>query len=214
MDENVTQLPDNQDDWTVSDVDLSTEDVAKFKQYMSSEKRDMSYLMAFVRNEFDEDLDELKQSCDDVHVSDDLLSHGTLEIIDIYFSKYANLMLIWRTDTKDFTETEASFIHDYVVYDMEDFTSESDEWHKSIHKYLPESKKCLILSYDHPALELVKDKNYWTNLEFSTYFHALKIAEKIASGESDHDRLIQLFTKGPLELYRQNLDEVYKRRKK
>ena len=55
---------------------------AKFKQYMSSEKRDMSYIMAFGTYELIQD----EWKIDDVHVSEDLLSVGTLEMIDMFFS--------------------------------------------------------------------------------------------------------------------------------
>ena len=52
---------------------------AKFKEYMSNEKRDMSYLMAF-------GMFDANWKISDVHVSEDLLSVGTLEMIDMFFS--------------------------------------------------------------------------------------------------------------------------------
>jgi len=126
----------------------------EFKEYMSTEKRDRSYLMAFASCDWEAEDDiyisfrELEEYPPSVHVSDDLLSEATLEMIDICFSEYADIMFVWRNDGKALTDTEAEFIHEYVVDDMEDYTSEGEgDSNKSIHKYLTESEKCLILLY-------------------------------------------------------------------
>ena len=65
------------------DVEFTAEKVAKFKEYMSNEKRDMSYLMAF-------GMFDANWKISDVHVSEDLLSVGTFELIDLFFSKMQN----------------------------------------------------------------------------------------------------------------------------
>jgi len=179
----------------------------EFEKYMSKEKRDRSYLMAFAS--FDS---ETLWSVYDVHVSEDLLSRGTWEIIDIYFSKEADIMFIYRNDGKKLTDTEATGIHEYVVADMEDYTSEGEgDWHKSIHKHLTESEKCLILSYDKPALEMF-DSDEIDDAEDTVYAYTIKEAEKIAQGETDHDKMLDVLTgkkqKG------QQFDDVYKKRKK
>ena len=154
---------------------------AKFKQYMSSEKRDMSYIMAFGTYELIQD----EWKIDDVHVSEDLLSVGTLEMIDMFFSKRADVMFVWRIDSKDITDIEAKTIHDYVAYDMEDFMSEGDgDERKSIHRYLTEGKKCLVLSYDHPALDLYgSDADFWSISADDVYDYAVEQTGKIASGD-------------------------------
>ena len=161
----------------------------EFEKYMSKEKRDRSYLMAFAS------FDSEAWTVSDVHVSEDLLSHGTWEIIDIYFSKEADIMFIYRNDGKKLTDTEATGIHEYVVADMEDYTSEGEgDWHKSIHKHLTESEKCLILSYDKPALEMFDSEEFWSDVEDSAYDHVIKGAEKIAEGKTDHDKLSDILT--------------------
>ena len=81
-------------------VEFTAEDAAKFKEYMSSKKRDMSYIMAF-------GLFKTKWEISDVHVSEDLLSLGTFELIDLFFSKMADVMFVWRIDSKDITDMEA-----------------------------------------------------------------------------------------------------------
>ena len=163
----------------------------EFEKYMSKEKRDRSYLMAFASY----DWETSDYNLDDVHPSDDLLSDGTWEIIDIYFSKEADIMFIYRNDGKKLTDTEATGIHEYVVADMEDYTSEGEgDWHKSIHKHLTESEKCLILSYDKPALEMFDSEEFWSDVEEQSYDHAIKGAEKIAEGKTDHDKLSDILT--------------------
>jgi DNA-directed RNA polymerase subunit F len=198
----------------------------EFKEYMSKEKRDRSYLMAFASY----DWETSDYNLDDVHPSDDLLSDGTWEIIDIYFSKRADLMFIWRNDGKELTDTESTGIHEYVVADMEDYTSDGEgDWHKSIHKYLESSKKCLILSYDKSAPDISKEheddadmiekyefddcgEDFWSDLAEDVKADAIERAEKIAQGETDHDKMLDVLTgkkqKG------QEFDDVYKRRKK
>ena len=178
----------------------------EFEKYMSEEKRDRSYLMAFAS------FDSEAWTVSDVHVSEDLLSPGTWEIIDIYFSKEADIMFIYRNDGKKLTDTEAIGIHEYVVADMEDYTSEGEgDWHKSIHKHLTESEKCLILSYDKPVLEMF-DSDEIDDAEDSVYAYTIKEAEKITQGETDHDKMLDVLTgkkqKG------QQFDDVYKKRKK
>ena len=198
-------------------------DAEEFEKYMSKEKRDRSYLMAFASY----DWETSDYNLDDVHPSDDLLSDGTWEIIDIYFSKRADLMFIWRNDGKELTDTESTGIHEYVVADMEDYTSDGEgDWHKSIHKYLESSKKCLILSYDKPALVISKEhedyfadhlgirsgEDFWSDLAEDVKADAIEQAEKIAQGETDHDKMLDVLTgkkqKG------QQFDDVYKKRKK
>ena len=187
-------------------VEFTAEDAAKFKEYMSSEKRDMSYIMAF--GTFTDDWE-----IDDVHVSEDLLSVGTLEMIDMFFSKRADVMFVWRIDNKDITDMEAKTIHDYVAYDMEDFMSEGDgDERKSIHRYLTE--KCLVLTYDKPALELYEsDASFWSDSADDVYDLAVGEAEKIASGdETYHDDLMDVMT-GKKQSGQQFDDEI-KRRKR
>ena len=190
----------------------------EFKEYMSTEKRDRSYLMAFASCDWEAEDDiyisfrELEEYPPSVHVSDDLLSEATWEMIDICFSEYTDIMFVWRNDGKALTDTEAEFIHEYVVDDMEDYTSEGEgDSNKSIHKYLTESEKCLILSYDKPALEMF-DSDEIDDAEDSVYAYTIKEAEKIAQGETDHDKMLDVLTgkkqKG------QQFDDVYKKRKK
>ena len=184
---------------------MDAEDAAKFKQYMSNEKRDMSYIMAFGTFTGNWEID-------DVHVSEDLLSEGTLEMIDMFFSKRADVMFVWRIDRKDITDMEAKSIHDYVAYDMEDFMSEGDgDERKSIHRYLTE--KCLVLSYDHPALDLYgSDADFWSISADDVYDHAVGEAEKIATGdETYHDDLMDIMT--GKKQSGQQFDDAYKKRK-
>ena len=172
----------------------------EFEKYMSKEKRDRSYLMAFASYDWKPEMLNPRISFTkgyppSVHVSDDLLSEETLEMIDICFSEYADIMFVWRNDGKALTDTEAEFIHEYVVDDMEDYTSEGEgDSNKSIHKYLTESEKCLILSYDKPALEMFDSEEFWSDAEDSAYDHAIKGAEKIAEGKTDHDKLSDILT--------------------
>ena len=104
----------------------------EFEKYMSKEKRDRSYLMAFASCDWEAEDDihisfrGLEEYPPSVHVSDDLLSEATWEMIDICFSEYADIMFVWRNDGKALTDTEAEFIHEYVVDDMEDYTSEGE----------------------------------------------------------------------------------------
>ena len=180
---------------------------AKFKEYMSSEKRDMSYIMAF--GTFTDDWE-----IDDVHVSEDLLSVGTLEMIDMFFSKRADVMFVWRIDSKDITDIEAKTIHDYVVHDMEDFMSEGDgdRW-KSIHRYLTEGKKCLVLTSDKPALDLYEsDASFWSISADDVYDYAVEQTGKIASGDEPyHDDLMDVMT--GKKQSGQQFDDAYKKRK-
>jgi hypothetical protein len=189
------------------DVEFTAEKVSKFKEYMSNEKRDVSYLMAFGTFAGD-------WKISDVHVSEDLLSVGTFELIDLFFSKGVDVMFIWRIDRKDITEMEIKTIHDYVVHDMEDFMSEGegDRW-KSIHRYLTEGKKCLVLSYDHPALDLYgSDASFWSISADDVYDHAVGEAEKIATGdETYHDDLMDVMT--GKKQSGQHFDDLDKRRK-
>ena len=167
----------------------------EFEKYMSKEKRDRSYLMAFASCDWEAEDDiyisfrELEEYPPSVHVSDDLLSEATWEMIDICFSEYTDIMFVWRNDGKVLTDTEAEFIHEYVVYDMEDYTEG-----ESIHKYLTESEKCLILLYDKPALEMFDSEEFWSDVEEQSYDHAIKGAEKIAEGKTDHDKLSDILT--------------------
>ena len=174
----------------------------EFEKYMSKEKRDRSYLMAFASCDWKPKMlnpiisftgsEEYPPS---VHVSDDLLSEATWEMIDICFSEYTDIMFVWRNDGKALTDTEAEFIHEYVVDDMEDYTSEGEgDSNKSIHKYLTESEKCLILLYDKPALEMFDSEEFWSDVEEQSYDHAIKGAEKIAEGKTDHDKLSDILT--------------------
>ena len=191
----------------------------EFKEYMSTEKRDRSYLMAFASCDWKPKMLNpiisfrgLEEYPPSVHVSDDLLSEATWEMIDICFSEYTDIMFVWRNDGKALTDTEAEFIHEYVVDDMEDYTSEGEgDSNKSIHKYLTESEKCLILSYDKPALEMF-DSDEIDDAEDTVYAYTIKEAEKIAQGETDHDKMLDVLTgkkqKG------QQFDDVYKKRKK
>ena len=184
---------------------MDAEDAAKFKEYMSSEKRDMSYIMAF--GTFTDDWE-----IDDVHVSEDLLSVGTLEMIDMFFSKRADVMFVWRIDSKDITDIEAKTIHDYVAYDMEDFMSEGDgDERKSIHRYLTE--KCLVLTYDHPALDLYgSDADFWSISADDVYDYAVEQTGKIASGDEPyHDDLMDVMT--GKKQSGQQFDDAYKKRK-
>ncbi len=185
----------------------------KFEKYMSKEKRDRSYLMAFASYDWKPEMLNPRISFTkgyppSVHVSDDLLSEETLEMIDICFSEFANIMFVWRNDGRALTDTEAEFIHEYVVYDMEDYTEG-----ESIHKYLTESEKCLILSYSKPALGLFDSEEFWSDItEEDVYDYAKAEAEKIGEGETDHDEISDILTgkkqKG------QEFDDVYKKRKK
>ena len=185
----------------------------KFEKYMSKEKRDRSYLMAFASYDWKPEMLNPRISFTkgyppSVHVSDDLLSEETLEMIDICFSEFADIMFVWRNDGRALTDTEAEFIHEYVVYDMEDYTEG-----ESIHKYLTESEKCLILSYSKPALGLFDSEEFWSDItEEDVYDYAKAEAEKIGEGETDHDEISDILTgkkqKG------QEFDDVYKRRKK
>ena len=187
-------------------VEFTAEDAAKFKQYMSDEKRDMSYIMAF-------GLFKTKWEISDVHVSEDLLSLGTFELIDLFFSKMADVMFVWRIDSKDITDMEAKTIHDYVVHAMADFMSEPDsDWHKSIHRYLTEGNTCLVLTYDHPALDLYgSDADFWSISEDAVYDYALEQTGKIASGdETYHDDLMDVVT--GKKQSGQQFDEEVKRR--
>ena len=186
----------------------------KFEKYMSKEKRDRSYLMAFASYDWKPEMLNPRISFTkgyppSVHVSDDLLSEETLEMIDICFSEFADIMFVWRNDGRALTDTEAEFIHEYVVYDMEDYMSEGE----SIHKYLTESEKCLILSYSKPALGLFDSEEFWSDItEEDVYDYAKAEAEKIGEGETDHDEISDILTgkkqKG------QEFDDVYKKRKK
>ena len=185
----------------------------EFEKYMSKEKRDRSYLMAFASYDWKPEMLNPRISFTkgyppSVHVSDDLLSEETLEMIDICFSEFADIMFVWRNDGRALTDTEAEFIHEYVVYDMEDYTEG-----ESIHKYLTESKKCLILSYSKPALGLFDSEEFWSDItEEDVYDYAKAEAEKIGEGETDHDEISDILTgkkqKG------QEFDDVYKKRKK
>ena len=186
----------------------------KFEKYMSKEKRDRSYLMAFASCDWEAKDDiyisfmGLEEYPPSVHVSDDLLSEATWEMIDICFSEFADIMFVWRNDGRALTDTEAEFIHEYVVYDMEDYTEG-----ESIHKYLTESEKCLILSYSKPALGLFDSEEFWSDItEEDVYDYAKAEAEKIGEGETDHDEISDILTgkkqKG------QRFDDVYKKRKK
>ena len=168
----------------------------KFEKYMSKEKRDRSYLMAFASCDWENYEWSMSEGYPpSVHVSDDLLSGATWEMIDICFSLKADIMFVWRNDGKALTDTEAEFIHEYVVDDMEDYTSEGEgDSNKSIHKYLTESEKCLILLYDKPALEMFDSEEFWSDAEDSAYDHAIKGAEKIAEGKTDHDKLSDILT--------------------
>ena len=167
---------------------------------MSKEKRDRSYLMAFASCDWKPKMlnpiisfTGLEEYPPSVHVSDDLLSEATWEMIDICFSEYTDIMFVWRNDGKALTDTEAEFIHEYVVDDMEDYTSEG-EGDSSIHKYLTESEKCLILLYNKPALEMFDSEEFWSDVEEQSYDHAIKGAEKIAEGKTDHDKLLDILT--------------------
>ena len=194
---------------------MDAEDAAKFKEYMSSEKRDMSYIMAFGTFKTNWEID-------DVHVSEDLLSVGTLEMIEMFFSKRANVMFVWRIDSKNITYNEATTIHDYVIYDMEDFMSEGDgDKHKSIYWYLitPE-QKCLILTYDKPALGFFNNEGKykhgeiyrWRKVAESFYKYAIEQTEKIATGdETYHDDLMDVMT--GKKQSGQQFDDAYKKRK-
>ena len=90
----------------------------------------------------------------------------------------------------ELTDTEAEFIHEYVVDDMEDYMSEGE----SIHKYLTESEKCLILLYNKPALEMFDSEEFWSDAEDSAYDYAIGEAKKIAEGKTDHDKLSDILT--------------------
>ena len=185
----------------------------EFEKYMSKEKRDSSYLMAFASYDWKPEMLNPRISFTkgyppSVHVSDDLLSDATWEMIDICFSVTADIMFVWRNDGRALTDTEAEFIHEYVVYDMEDYTEG-----ESIHKYLTESEKCLILSYSKPALGLFDSEEFWSDItEEDVYDYAKAEAEKIGEGETDHDEISDILTgkkqKG------QRFDNVYKKRKK
>ena len=173
----------------------------EFEKYMSKEKRDRSYLMAFASCDWKPKMlnpiisfTGLEEYPPSVHVSDDLLSEATWEMIDICFSEYTDIMFVWRNDGKALTDTEAEFIHEYVVDDMEDYTSEGEgDSNKSIHKYLTESEKCLILSYDKPALEMF-DSDEIDDAEDTVYAYTIKEAEKIAEGKTDHDKISDILT--------------------
>ena len=185
----------------------------KFEKYMSKEKRDRSYLMVFASYDWKPEMLNPRISFTkgyppSVHVSDDLLSEETLEMIDICFSEFADIMFVWRNDGRALTDTEAEFIHEYVVYDMEDYTEG-----ESIHKYLTESEKCLILWYNKAALGLFDSEEFWSDItEEDVYDYAKAEAEKIGEGETDHDEISDILTgkkqKG------QEFDDVYKKRKK
>ena len=204
------------------DVEFTAEKVAKFKEYMSNEKRDMSYLMAFgTEGGYGWDNWEI----DDVHVSEDLLSLGTLEMIDMFFSKRADVMFVWRIDRKDITGIEAKTIHDYVVHNMEDFMSEGEgDERKSIHRYLiltPRgTRECLVLIYDKSAFEYVEGvpreyyltSGYWWNSANYVFDIAVKRARKIASGDEPyHDDLMDVMT--GKKQSGQQFDDLDKRRK-
>ena len=169
----------------------------EFEKYMSKEKRDRSYLMAFASCDWKPKMlnpiisfTGLEEYPPSVHVSDDLLSEATWEMIDICFSEYTDIMFVWRNDGKVLTDTEAEFIHEYVVYDMEDYTEG-----ESIHKYLTESEKCLILSYSKPALGLFDSEEFWSDItEEDVYDYAKAEAEKIGEGETDHDEISDILT--------------------
>ena len=182
----------------------------EFEKYMSKEKRDRSYLMAFASCDWENYEWSMSGGYPpSVHVSDDLLSDATWEMIDICFSVTADIMFVWRNDGRALTDTEAEFIHEYVVYDMEDYMSEGE----SIHKYLTESEKCLILSYNKPALGLFDSEEFWSDItEEDVYDYAKAEAKKIGEGETDHDEISDILTgkkqKG------QEFDDVYKKRKK
>ena len=173
----------------------------EFEKYMSKEKRDRSYLMAFASYDWKPEMLNPRISFTkgyppSVHVSDDLLSEETLEMIDICFSEFADIMFVWRNDGRALTDTEAEFIHEYVVDDMEDYMSEGEgDWRKSIHNYLTESKKCLILSYSKPALELFDSEEFWSDItEEDVYDYAKAEAKKIGEGETDHDEISDILT--------------------
>ena len=168
----------------------------EFEKYMSKEKRDRSYLMAFASCDWENYEWSMSGGYPpSVHVSDDLLSDATWEMIDICFSVTADIMFVWRNDGSALTDTEAEFIHEYVVDDMEDYMSEGEgDWRKSIHNYLTESKKCLILSYSKPALELFDSEEFWSDSEADLYDSAIGEVEKIAEGKTDHDKISDILT--------------------
>jgi len=146
--------------------------------------------MAFVNT------DGLIFSIYDVHVTDDLKTHGTWEYVDFAFSApNAELMLIWRRDGKKFTPSEVNYVTGYVKDDLQEFIDEGKDsgptWHDKILKKVVGSNSCVILAWD--KFNLPDLYGRWNELAQEVKEIAMKEVERITKGKSLHDKKLDIY---------------------
>lgn len=135
----------------------------------------------------------------DVHITDDIESHGTWEYIDFKFSLPASwCIMIWRRDGKKFTPMEVNYVTKYVRNDMSDFIDEgkmnddkNDRWHYRILKKLVDQNSCLVLMWDDLDLPLEYDK--WSDMVCELKEIVMEHVKDISKPGSLHDREIDIY---------------------
>ena len=141
-----------------------------------------------------------------VHITDDLKSHGTWEYIDFKFTlPHSCYILFWRRDESKFTRDLAKSITKYVRDDLKDFIDEGkwngSTWHQKIRQKLVNANTCLVLAWD----EMVLPEQYYNWKEFSEIAYDISKEESkvIMEPGSTHDRELDIYD-GKIDFNRQN----------
>lgn len=159
--------------------------------------KDKAYLMAFADN---------TGNVYNVHITDDLNSHGTWEYIDFKFTlPHSCYVLIWRRDEKIIDKNNAKYLTKYVRDDLKDFVEEgklSDStWHSKIYKKTVDNNKCLVLQWD--EMLLPEKHSTWKEFARECFDVAKKESEEILRPGSLHDRELEIY-EGKMNLDNQN----------
>jgi len=132
----------------------------------------------------------------DVHITDDLKSHGTWEYVDFAFSvPNAELIFVWRRDDKQFTPKESDYVTKYVRDDLEEFIDEGkyndSTWHNKILKKLAYDNTCLILCWD--KFKLPDFYSRWDEMVEEAQEITMEEVERISKGKSLHDKKLDIY---------------------
>lgn len=145
---------------------------------------------------------------DGYHMSDNLHDGITWESVEFKFSgPSSQYLIVWRRDNQNMTEEEIQHLVDYVVEDMEDYTSEGTEtgvgtWTKLLHMTSP-SKEYLIMAYD--KLTIPEQHDSWEEFASNVFDDVYDRVEEGTKHEGYDEKIEKVLNDGipdKLEKYR------------
>ncbi len=148
----------------------------------------------------------------DLHLTDDLQSHGTWEAIDFKFSlPHSNYILVWRRDGKKFTPRESKYVTKYVRDDMKDFISDVDpdakeKWHYKVAMKMADKGSCLILAWD--KMKLPEQYDGWDEFSFFMKDFVDENIDEISKPGSLHERELDFYEGRIPEMSGENIVEL------